>query len=160
MDDIQGRPAAAHPVPRSSGLVAGIGVRAVASAADVLALIDASLARVSHGRADIRALTTIKNKADHPALRDAARTLGVPILAQPHGNLAPQVPNPSNAVAQLAGLPSVAEAAALVFGPLVLSKQRSSTVTCALARYAGPQPSESSSASRAASTLLTSRAGP
>lgn len=160
MDDIQGRPAAAHPVPRSSGLVAGIGVRAVASAADILALVDASLALVSLGRSDICALTTIESKADHPALKEAALRLGVPILAQPRGNLSRQAPNPSKAVAHLAGLPSVAEAAALIFGPLVLSKQRSNTVTCALARCAVPQPCESSSASRAVSTLLTSRAGP
>lgn len=155
IDDCGGPPA--YPLLTRPGLVAGIGLRASASADDLLILLDACLLAVSAGRADLVALTTLQTRSGHPAIAAVASLLGVPVLALPPGDLHPDAPNPSSRIAGLVGVPSVAEAAALAFGPLVLSKQRSANLTCALARYA---PADKCSASSAASTLATSSAGP
>lgn len=157
IDLFQAEPAA-QPSLLLSGLVAGIGLRTGADFEQLLVLIDSSLAQAQSDRSQLVALTTIHGKADHPALRAASRLLGIPILSLAEEDLAQDVPNPSRHVAAALGLVSVAEAAALAFGPLVLEKQRGAGVTCALSRYGVV--SSSSRAASAASTLATSSAGP
>jgi cobalamin biosynthesis protein CbiG len=93
-------------------------------------------------------------------LLQAARLLDLPLAALSLTHLDRPVPNPSQRVRESVGVASVAEAAALAFGPLVLAKQRSRSVTCALSRYALAETSPRSSASTACSTLATSSAGP
>lgn len=151
-----------HPAPTPfcpPGIVAGIGLRLQASTQDVLTLLDACLAAASLVRRDLVALASSDRKATHPALREAASMLGLPLLTLPSHAMSGAVPNPSSRVAVAIGLPSVAEAAALSFGPLLLEKQRGANVTCALSSY-NPATSGSSSASMAAATLSTSSAGP
>ena len=141
----------------SPGLVAGIGLRAAANSDELLALLDASLLRAAATRDDLVALATIETRAAHPALAAVSQQLGLPVIPLPENRLTHAVPNPSARVADLAGVPSVSEAAALAFGPLVLQKQVGANVTCALSRYT---PAQRFSASIAASTLATSTAGP
>ncbi|MHA6298447.1 cobalamin biosynthesis protein [Devosia sp. CAU 1758] len=148
----------AQAVSVGSGIVAGLGLREQASIQDVLTLLDTCLALKGLDRRHIVALASMDRKAGHPALLQAAATLGLPLLSLPTSALSQAAPNPSRRVAVAIGLSSVAEAAALAFGPLLLEKQRGANVTCALSRYA-PVVGRSS-ASRAASTLATSSAGP
>jgi cobalt-precorrin 5A hydrolase len=150
----------AAPVLERAGLVAGIGLRGRADMDEVAALIETCLELLGSPRAELLALTTIEDKAGHAAVVGVVGRLGVPIIALPRERLAPVVPNPSARAAALTGMASVAEAAALTFGPLILEKQRSANVTCALARYTPATRSGRSRASIAPATLATSSAGP
>lgn len=144
----------------TTGIVAGIGLRAGAQGSDVLLLVDVCLAEIGFGRADIAALATLDRKQAHPALRQAAAALGVPVLPVTATELSAGAPNPSLRVHQHIGIGSVAEAAALRFGALVLEKRRSASVTCALARLGRRQSSPFLSAANAVSMLSTSSVGP
>ena len=157
MTDVSRRPESPFAELNRAGLIAGIGLKSTASPGDLLALLDTCLARIDCRRADIVALATIRARCRHPALLTVADLLKIPVLALAPDRLAQVVPNPSHRVVDLAGLPSVAEAAALALGRLVVEKQRGAGLTCALAHYT---PAGSSSASSAASTLSTSSAGP
>lgn len=139
-----------------SGIVAGLGVRQAATRDEILTLLDVALAEVGSDRSQLAALTTLEGKQAHPALRAAAHWLDIPLLALPETMMRRPVPNPSQPVQGHLGLPSVAEAACLAFGPLVLEKRRSANATCALSRYGAPI----SSAASAASILSTSNVGP
>ncbi|MEQ8598365.1 MAG: cobalamin biosynthesis protein [Devosia sp.] len=151
-----------HPVAgvAATGVVAGIGLRAGAQASDVLQLIDACLAEAGRTRADIAALATLDRKQAHPALSQAAATLGVPVLPVAATKFSAKTPNPSLRVARHIGIGSVAEAAAMQLGALVLEKRRGASVTCALARLDRSQEVTQPSAASVASTLSTSSAGP
>lgn len=125
-------------------LVAGIGCTTGASSNEVRDLVCAALAQVP---GQLIALATLSRRADHPALVDAAATLGVPLR-----------------IIDLPG-PEVAEPVAASAGPLVLGKLKSARVTCALAVVpSGFDPllwgQPSSSAAMASSTVATSSAGP
>lgn len=159
IDDTAG-PASAPSSLNRPGLVAGLGLRTQAGPGDVLGLLDICLVIAELTRTDIIALATVEDRRDHPALVEVARQLAVPVLALPVDDLNRPVPNPSARVQQLSGLPSVAEAAALRFGPLLVDKQRSARVTCALSRYTPVGDPGRSSASMAASMLAASSAGP
>lgn len=150
----------AQTVLHRPGIVAGLGLRARATAEDVLSCLDAALAAARRNRQDIVALTTLDTKAQHPAILAVGVRLDVPVIALAAGQLVHQAPNPSLRVAELANVPSVAEAAALCLGPLVLEKQISANVTCALAHYSPSSGAGRSSAARASSMLSTSTAGP
>lgn len=142
----------------NAGIVAGIGLRLKASGADLLDLLDTCLAEAGLARSDILALATLDRKQAYPALAEVAGILNVPILPVAVVNLLTPVPNPSLQVAGHIGHGSVAEAAALHFGPLLVEKRRGANVTCALAqcRYAPA----ALKAEMAASTVSTSSAGP
>ncbi|QYO77517.1 cobalamin biosynthesis protein [Devosia salina] len=159
IDDTAG-PASASSSLNRPGLVAGLGLRTQAGPDDVLGLLDICLAMADMTRADLVALATVEDRQDHPALVEVARQLAVPLLALPVEGLTIPVPNPSARVQKLTGLTSVAEAAALRFGPLLVDKQRSARVTCALSRYSPARDSGRSSASMASSMLAASSAGP
>jgi len=148
----------ANSAPR--GIVAGIGLRANAGSAEVLTLLDLCLASAGLTRNDLTALATLDRKLSHAALVTAAAILDVPVLSIGDDRIDTIVPNPSARVRHHMGLNSVAEAAAMRFGTLLVEKQRSANVTCALARLAGCQDQSQPRASNAASTLPTSWAGP
>lgn len=160
MIDVTAGPASASSSLNRPGLVAGFGLRTKAGPDDVLGLLEICLAMAELTRADVVALATVEDRRDHPALVEVARKLAVPILALPVEDLTVPVPNPSARVEKLTGLTSVAEAAALRFGPLLVDKQRSASVTCALSRYSAAEVPGRSSASMAASILPASSAGP
>jgi cobalt-precorrin 5A hydrolase/precorrin-3B C17-methyltransferase len=120
-------------------LVVGVGCSQDALADDVRAVVADAVAEAGGGVDRAVAVATIDRRADHPAVAGAAG--GLPVVAFPASLLAAvDVPNPSDAVVEAVGTPSVAEAAALLAaGPgarLVVEKRRGATATAAVA--AGP----------------------
>lgn len=140
-------------------VIAGIGLRQQATADEILGLLDATLAEAGLERNDLAALTTLEIKASHSALRAVSVVLDIPLLSLSQPALIEPVPNPSPRVASHLGLPSIAEAAALAFGPLLVEKRRNANVTCALSQILPAYLADMPSASSTASTLPTSRVG-
>lgn len=98
-------------------LHAGVGARRGVPAGDIVAAVRAALAEHGLEAAALASLATVTEKAAEPGLREAARRLGVPLLAYPAPRLAAvAVPHPSPAAGARFGLPpfSVCEAAALL----------------------------------------------
>jgi cobalamin biosynthesis protein CbiG len=115
-------------------IVAGIGCRRGASAEAIVALV--RRAEALAGPAELLAAPAFKH--DEPGLHEAAAHLGIPVLliddtamqaAQPH------CVTRSTAVQRATGYASVAEAAAIgAGGVLLLPRLAGGGVTCALAR--------------------------
>ncbi|MGV9267687.1 cobalamin biosynthesis protein [Kitasatospora sp. NPDC003701] len=136
-------PAVGAPVvdtPVVGALVVGVGLREAAALPDVARLIRRALREAGPAGGSVVRLATLTGKGDHPAVRHAAALLGVPVDEHTAEELsAVAVPNPSATVGAAVGTLSVAEAAALASAPggeLVIPKQKSATVTVAVARPA------------------------
>ncbi len=142
----------------SSGVVAGIGLRQQTTPDEILVLLDLTLAEASLMRRDLVALATWEAKASHPALCQVSSLLDIPLCTVSKTMLARPVPSPSACVASFIELPSVAEAAASVFGPLIVEKRHSANATCAIARIEADYLPTSSSADNMTSMLSSSRA--
>lgn len=126
--------------PVHTGLVAGIACRRGAPATELIALIERALAEAGHPSSDLTLLATLEAKTGETAVVATARHFHVPVRAFPASVLtrfAAQVPTPSATVARHTGLESVAEAAVLACGELVLAKRKSAHATCALGRLSG-----------------------
>ncbi|MCZ2860475.1 uroporphyrinogen-III C-methyltransferase [Blastococcus sp. VKM Ac-2987] len=110
----------------------GIGLTSGVSAAEVLAAVDAVLP----GTGGPVRLATLDSRSAEPGLVAAAARRGWPLTGHPAADLAAvRVPSPSAAVADRVGTPSVAEAAALLGGGvLVVGKTVHGRVTVAVAR--------------------------
>ncbi len=126
-------------------IVAGIGCRAAVDAASVREAVAAALRETGRGAAEIALLATVPAKAEEPGLVAAATALGLELLAVPEDALraaAPRCLTDSPRVRSVAGLPSVAEAAALAAaGPgarLLAPRSAAGGATCALAEGAAP----------------------
>jgi cobalt-precorrin 5A hydrolase/precorrin-3B C17-methyltransferase len=133
---------------RPPSLVAGVGCSRGADAAEILTLIEASLAAAGLAPESLSALASIDLKADEPGLAAAAEELGLPLRWFTSEALAAvEVPNPSAAVREAVGTASVAEAAAVLAAAepstpgrlptppeLVAPKRKSAMATVALAR--------------------------
>ncbi|MFI5495659.1 cobalamin biosynthesis protein [Actinoplanes sp. NPDC051859] len=128
-------PSAAEPAALP-GVVVGIGVRPGVPAAVVDAAVDAALLRAGLSAAQVVAAATLDRRAAQLAPVVEARAWPLLALA-PDRLVEAGTPHPSDRVAELAGVPSVAEAAALVgAGPgayLLLPKQIIGPVTVAIA---------------------------
>jgi cobalt-precorrin 5A hydrolase len=122
-------------------MVAGLGCRRGARPADVAAAIAQALDVSGRAPAALARLATSEAKAQEPALREAAATLGLSLDAVPQAALraaAPGCLTHSARVLAEAGVPSLAEAAALasagpgavLLGPRVAVAR---AATCALA---------------------------
>jgi cobalt-precorrin 5A hydrolase len=97
-------------------IVAGIGCRRGAAARDVEAAIRAALARAGLGTAALDAIATMLGKDEEPGVTAAAKILGVRIVALQQSALeaaSERAATRSERVLALAGVPSVAETAAL-----------------------------------------------
>ena len=121
-------------------IAVGVGCRRGSSAVAILSLLRKTLAAVSDADAT---LYTIDAKKDEDGMREAAATLGLPLVFLPRAALehvAPQVRTQSPLVHKYFGLPSVSEAAALAgAGPgarLILARVAEGGVTCAVAMAA------------------------
>ncbi|OUS96876.1 cobalamin biosynthesis protein [Rhodococcus sp. NCIMB 12038] len=117
----------------------GVGFRAAAGRADILAAVRHVLASASPSSdATLHCLCTLDRKAAEPALLDAASELGVPVRGFAAAELATvEVANPSDRVHSATGSPSVAEAAAVLGaggGPLIVTKWSANGVVVAAAR--------------------------
>lgn len=162
-------PASLRDAPDPVPIIAGIGCRRGASADEIMALLEAALAAAGSSAQSLLAIATLDRKADEPGLLEAAAAFGVPLRSFAAEALA-SGDTPSK-IRTLVGVPSVAEAVAKKAGPLLLPKQKSASVTCALAACAPDFDLETfgqavaggasaSTASIAASRSLTSNAGP
>lgn len=98
-------------------LHAGVGSRRGVPAADIVAAVRAVLAEHGLEPEALASLATVTEKAAEPGLAEAARRLGLPLLAYPAPRLAAvAVPHPSPAAGGRFGVPpfSVCEGAALL----------------------------------------------
>lgn len=125
---------------RPPSLVVGVGTSRGVSAQEVLAAIDAALAAGGLAPESVVRVASVDLKADEPGLAEAAALRGWPLVFHPAAALASvEVPNPSSAVAAVAGTPSVAEAAARYDGPgrpladLVVEKTKSRVASSTVA---------------------------
>lgn len=139
-------PAGREVVLRPPTLVVGVGASRGAPVEEVLGLVEGVLAEAGLSAASLAELATVDAKAQEPGVVEAARRLGVPLVAYSAGELAAvDVPNPSRAPLAAVGTPSVAEAAALARGGELLVPKRKSEradgtpamATCAVVRRPG-----------------------
>jgi cobalt-precorrin 5A hydrolase len=125
-------------------IVAGIGCRRGTLTEDIVNLVHASLAKFSVPREKLDAIATEAVKANECGIEDAAKCLSVRLISCPIADLehvADQVITRSSRVQALKGVPSIAEASALVaagrnarlLGPRVATDK----VTCAIATGEG-----------------------
>jgi cobalt-precorrin 5A hydrolase len=121
-------------------IAAGIGCKRGAPASDIEAAIRAALARVRIGVDALDVIATMQAKSSEPGIRAAAAKFGVSLIIVPELELAAangRVETHSERVAALAGVGSVAEAAALAAaGPaskLIVPRLIVGAATCALA---------------------------
>jgi cobalt-precorrin 5A hydrolase len=121
-------------------IVAGIGCRRGAGAADIEAAIQTALARAGIAAAELKAIATGRTKAAEPGIATAAAKLGLGVVAIADAELkiaGARAATRSDRVLALIGVPSLAEAAALAAaGPssrLIASRLVVGAATCALA---------------------------
>ena len=121
-------------------IVAGIGCRKGASAADISAVIAHALARAGLASEALDLVAAPESKADGQGVSAAAAALGVPLVLISMADLqaaGARTQTRSERVLALMGVPSVAEAAALAAsGPasrLIVSRTNIGIATCALA---------------------------
>ena len=121
-------------------IVAGIGCRKGVPAADIEAAIGAALERAGRPLARIELIATATSKRKEKGIAEAASARGVPLVFVAPADLeiaSARGATWSERVLALAGVPSVAEAAALAAsGPkakLILPRIVLGPVTCALA---------------------------
>ena len=127
-------------------VVAGIGCRRGAPAADIEAAIRAALARADIAADALDAVATIEAKSAEAGIATAAARLGVAVVLVPHAGLQAandRVETRSQRVLALTGVASVAEAAALAAaGPnarLVSPRIVVGSAACALAVAGEPR---------------------
>jgi cobalt-precorrin 5A hydrolase len=125
-------------------IVAGVGCRRGAAAAQIEAAITAALAHVGLARAAVGLIATSAAKGGEPGIAAAACSIGVPLVLVAQGDLAAagaRAATRSARVLALAGVPSVAEAAALAAGGpaarLIAPRVAVGPATCALADSGG-----------------------
>jgi cobalt-precorrin 5A hydrolase len=121
-------------------IVAGVGCRKGAQAAEIEAAIMAALARAGVAASELRLIATSAVKNGEPGITAAASSIGVPLVMIAQGDLVVaggRATTRSERVIALAGVPSVAEAAALAAGGpaarLIAPRIALGPVTCALA---------------------------
>ena len=100
---------------RPPSLVAGMGASRGVGADEAHALLEDALTGAGLSLASVAAIATADIKAGEPGLVELARRLGIAFVTHP-GEVLEQVdvPNPSEVVRAAVGVPSVAEAAALL----------------------------------------------
>ncbi len=121
-------------------IVAGVGYRSVASADEIERVVRMALG-VFHLPAErLEVLATASEKATDPAFSEAARRLSVPSTGCTLDDLdrvAGRVLTPSKLVLEAKGVPSIAEASALVVagrnGRLLGTRVATAQATCAIA---------------------------
>jgi cobalt-precorrin 5A hydrolase len=125
-------------------IIAGIGCRKATSAADIEALITAALTLTGFTRDALDLVATSAEKGTEAGIAAAASALGVPLVIVPGADLAAagtRTVTRSERVLALAGVPSVAEAAALAAGGdtawLIAPRIALNGATCALAECGG-----------------------
>nr|WP_228792789.1 cobalamin biosynthesis protein [Nocardia cyriacigeorgica] len=114
-------------------MAVGLGLRPGTSAERIVAAV-----RTVLGSYPIACLATVDRRAAEPGVRAAATEFGVPVASFTAAELAAvPVPNPSDHAMSALGIPSVAEAAALLAGTgaLVFSRRIVDGVVIAAAAH-------------------------
>lgn len=122
-------------------LVAGVGCERGVTAEEVIELIDFGLHKENLSPQSLCAIASVELKADEAALHQAAAHYGVPLRLFTVAELNQEryrLLNPSAIVEAEIGTPSVAEAAALKAGTLIVPKLKSERVTCAIGHALRP----------------------
>ena len=121
-------------------IVAGIGCGRETSSEDIVSLISVALSNFGIARENLTAIATETSKADQHGIAGAARWLSIPLVRCPVadlGRVADQVLTRSSRVQQIKGVPSIAEASALVAAGsnarLLGARVAANRVTCAIA---------------------------
>ena len=121
-------------------IIAGIGCGRESSSEDIVSLIVAALSNFGIARENLAAIATETSKADESGIASAARSLSVPVVrcaVADLGRVADQILTRSLRVQEIKGVPSIAEASALVAaGPnarLLGARVAANRVTCAIA---------------------------
>jgi cobalt-precorrin 5A hydrolase len=121
-------------------IVAGIGCGRETSSEDIVSLIAVALSEFGIAQENLTAIATESSKADECGIAGAAKSLSIPVLRCPVadlGRVADQVLTRSLRVQAIKGVPSIAEASALVAaGPnarLLGARVAANKVTCAIA---------------------------
>ena len=108
-------------------LVLGVGLRTGTAYEELRALV----ATVLDGTEDVVVVATLDRKADDTVVQQLVRELGAVLRAYPAEVLAAQhVPAPSETVAAATGTPSVAEAAVVATGAMLITGKRTSARAC------------------------------
>ena len=134
-------------------VLVGLGCSTKADTAEIIALVHACLAEAGTHPTQIIAMASHTRKTGSRALAQTASYFGVPLLFLGDNAVAPDIA-------------STCEAVAAAAGPLRLPKRKSRFATCAIAQCSpGWTPDQRlqplpASAAMAASTLVTSLAGP
>lgn len=125
-------------VLRPPSLVLGLGASRGVTAQELGDLVDRALADAGLSAGSVAAVGTADAKADEAGLLALCAERGWPLTTFPSAALAAvDVPNPSAHPQEAIGTPSVAEAAALLLGDvLVVEKAKSAMATVAVARRA------------------------
>ena len=121
-------------------IVAGIGCGRETSSEDIVSLISVALSNFGIAAENLTALATETSTAAQRGIANAAQSLSIPVLRCPMadlGRVADQVLTRSLRVQEIKGVPSIAEASALVAaGPnarLLGARVAANKVTCAIA---------------------------
>ncbi len=121
-------------------IVAGIGCGRETSSEDIVSLIAATLSNLGIARENLTAIATETSKADERGIAGAARSLSVPVVRCPVAELglvADKVLTRSSRVEAIKGVPSIAEASALLAAGsnarLLGARVAANRVTCAIA---------------------------
>jgi cobalt-precorrin 5A hydrolase len=121
-------------------IVAGIGCGRGTSAEDIVSLIAVALSNLGIAQENLTAIATESSKADEHGIAGAARSLSIPVWRCPVadlGRVADQVLTRSLRVQAIKGVPSIAEASALVAAGsnarLLGARVAANKVTCAIA---------------------------
>ena len=121
-------------------IVAGIGCGRETSSEDIVSLISAALSNFGIAREKLTAIATETSKADQHGIAGAARSLSLPVVRCPVadlGRVADRVLTRSLRVQEIKGVPSIAEASALVAAGsnarLLGARVAANKVTCAIA---------------------------
>jgi cobalt-precorrin 5A hydrolase len=121
-------------------IIAGIGCGRETSSEDIVSLIAVALSNFGIARENLTAIATETSKADQCGIAGAARALSLPIVRCPVpdlGRVADRVLTRSLRVQEIKGVPSIAEASALVAAGsnarLLGARVVANKVTCAIA---------------------------
>jgi cobalt-precorrin 5A hydrolase/precorrin-3B C17-methyltransferase len=122
-------------VLRPPSLVLGIGASRGVTAEELDDLVTRTLAEQGLSARSVSFVATVDAKADEEGILEMCARTGWTLVTHPAEVLAAtEVPNPSQHPLDAVGTPSVAEAAALQHGDLVVAKTKSAMATLAVSR--------------------------
>lgn len=124
-------------VLRPPSLVLGIGASSGVSVEELDELVTRTLAEHGLSPRSVTHVATVEAKAEERGILEMCARTGWPLITHPAAELAAvDVPNPSRHPLDAVGTPSVAEAAAMLHGDLVVEKTKSAMATLAVSRIA------------------------